>query len=256
VDLGLNGKVALVAGSTRGIGRAIAAAFATEGARVVVTGRNAADVNATVADLSSSAANRVMGHSADLSTTDGCRSAVDAAMSRWHRLDVVISNIGNGKGTRGWDVDDEEWAAKVQENLYPAIRIMRAAAPHLAVCRGVAVLVSSIAGIEALDAPIPYSTAKSALIALTKGLARSLAPQAVRVNAVAPGNILAPGGAWEERLARDRAGVETYINREVPLGRFGTAEEIADAVLFLASDRAAFVTGTCLIVDGGQTRAF
>ena len=117
-------------------------------------------------------------------------------------------------------------------------------------------LMASIAGVEALETPLPYAAAKAAVIALAKGLARDLASQAIRVNAIAPGNILAPGGPWEQRLQRDRAAVEAYIAREVPLRRFGTPEEIADAVAFLVSERASFITGTCLVADGGQTRSF
>jgi 3-oxoacyl-[acyl-carrier protein] reductase len=249
--------VALVAGSTRGIGRAIAGRLVAEGTRVLVTGRDVDAVDATVADLSRSAPDLVAGRAGDLSKSEECVAAVDDVMARWQRLHIVVSNIGTGSGTRGWNVDDDEWADRIEQNLYPAIRIVRAAAPHLAAGGGGAVvLVASIAGIEALEAPLPYAAAKAAVIALAKGLARDLAPQAIRVNAIAPGNILVPGGPWEQRLQRDRAAVETYIAREVPLGRFGTPEEIADSVAFLASDRASFITGTCLVADGGQTRSF
>ena len=256
MNLGLAGRVALVAGSTRGIGRAIAGRLVAEGTRVFVTGRNASAVDATVADLSRVGPELVAGRAGNLSTKE-CLAAVDAVMARWQGLRIVVSNIGTGSGTRGWNVGDDEWADRVEQNLYSAIRIVRAAAPQLAAGGGgAAVLVASIAGVEALEAPLPYAAAKAALIALAKGLARDLAPQAVRVNVIAPGNILAPGGPWEQRIHRDRAAVEAYIAREVPLGRFGTPEEIADAVAFLASDRASFITGTCLVADGGQTRSF
>jgi 3-oxoacyl-[acyl-carrier protein] reductase len=257
VNLGLTGKVAIVAGSTRGIGRAIAGRLVAEGTRVLVTGRDAHSVEATVADLSRGAPDLVAGRAGDLSTSEECRAAVDDVIARWQRLDIVVSNIGTGSGTRGWNVGDDEWADRIEQNLYPAIRIVRAAAPHLTSGPGSAVvLVASIAGVEALEAPLPYASAKAAVIALAKGLARDLAPKAIRVNAIAPGNILAPGGPWDQRLQRDRAAVEAYIAREVPLGRFGAPEEIADAVAFLVSDRASFITGTCLVADGGQTRSF
>jgi len=257
VNLGLADKVALVAGSTRGIGRAIAGRLVDEGARVFVSGRNAEAVEATVADLSRGGSDRVAGRAGDLSKSEECVAAVEAAIARWQRLHIVVSNIGTGSGTRGWNVGDDEWADRIEQNLYPAIRIVRAAAPHLAAGGGGAVvLVASIAGVEALEAPLPYTAAKAAVIALAKGLARDLAPQAIRVNAIAPGNILVAGGGWEQRLHRDRAAVEAYIAREVPLGRFGAPEEIADAVAFLVSDRASFINGTCLVADGGQTRSF
>src|SRR3954452_12123115 len=121
--------------------------------------------------------------------------------------------------------------------------------------RGSIVLVSSIAGLESLGAPIPYGTAKAALEHYAKDLSRRVGRHGVRVNTVAPGNILFPGGTWQRKLDADPAGVQSMIAAEVPLGRFGTPMEIGSAVAFLASDRAAFITGACMVVDGGQTRA-
>jgi len=257
MKLELGGKVVLVGGSTRGIGRAIAATFVTEGAHVMVTGRHAPRVDATVTDLSAGSPNCVSGRTLDLTTTAGCQEAVAATVERWGRLDVTIANVGTGGGTRGWEASDEEWATVVEQNLYSASRLVRAAIPHMvAVGGGTIIMISSIAGVEALEAPIPYSVAKAGIQVMARNLARSLAQSGVRVNAVAPGNVLSPGGSWEERMTRDSEAVERYIKREVPLGRFGRPEEIADVVVFLASDRAAFITGTCVVADGGQTHVY
>ncbi len=120
---------------------------------------------------------------------------------------------------------------------------------------GSIVLVASIVGLESTRAPLPYSAAKAAMVSYGKNLARQVGPFNVRVNSVAPGNILFPGGSWERHLAERRDEVLREIEAEVPLGRFGRAEEVADLIVFLSSDRAAFITGSCLVADGGQTRS-
>jgi len=120
---------------------------------------------------------------------------------------------------------------------------------------GAIVCISSICGIETLGAPVAYSAAKAGLNAYVSGMARPLAARNIRINAVAPGNILFPGGGWESKLQEDRAAVEAMLKREVAMGRFGKPEEIADAVLFLASCKASFITGTVLVADGGQIRS-
>ena len=258
MDLGLQDKVVVVAGSTRGIGRAIAATFLDEGAVATISGRHASDVSATVKDLAAAAgAGRVFGHVGDLSSTAGCEACVKAAQDRWGRLDVVVANIGDGAGTRGWDVGDEEWERRLDQNFYSAVRLARAALPAMTEAgSGSIVFISSIAGIEALDAPLPYTVSKAGLVPLARALARSLGPKNIRVNVVAPGNILCPGGTWATKMQQDRKAVLEYVRREVPLGRFGAPEEIASLVAFLASERSGFVSGTCVIADGGQIRSF
>jgi 3-oxoacyl-[acyl-carrier protein] reductase len=120
---------------------------------------------------------------------------------------------------------------------------------------GSIVLVASIAGVESTPAPLAYSAAKAAIVNYAKNLARELGPLNIRVNCVAPGNILFPGGSWEGHLARRRDEVLQMIEAEVPLRRFGQPEEIADLIAFLSSERASFITGSCVIADGGQTRS-
>jgi 3-oxoacyl-[acyl-carrier protein] reductase len=122
--------------------------------------------------------------------------------------------------------------------------------------RGSIVLIASIVGLESVNAPLPYSAAKAALISYAKNLGREVARRGVRVNAVAPGNVLFDGGSWARKLAENPDRVRQYIDREVPAGRFGAPAEIADLVAFLASDRATFITGACMVVDGGQTRSY
>ena len=255
MDLELTGTVALVTGSSRGIGRAVATAFAREGAAVVVTGRNAEDLDEARADLSAHAgADRVLAWQGDLTDATQIDNCVAATLERFGRLDAVVAAVGGGAGTRGWDVDPGETETLLAANLFAGLQVARATAPHLLQQEGASLtFVGSIAGIESIDAPIAYGAAKAGLIAAAKSLARELAPQ-VRVNVVAPGNVLAPGGTWERKLREDGKAVAEMLERDVPLRRLGAPEEIADAVVFLASKRASFVTGTCLVVDGGQTR--
>ena len=148
---------------------------------------------------------------------------------------------------------DAEWRRVLDINLFSALNMIAAARPNMR--RGGAIVcISSIAGLAALGAPVAYSAAKAALNAAVKGLARPLAGEGLRINAVAPGNILFPGGTWDRKLAENRAGVEAMLARDVALGRLGAPADIAALTVFLASPRASFITGTVQVVDGGQLR--
>lgn len=251
MDLELNGKVVLVAGSSRGIGLAIAEAFLQEGASVIVTGRREEPLAAAVEQLGN--AEHVLAWCGDAGDPEQIPALLAAARERFGGVDVVVANVGSGRGTRGWDVSADEWVSALQTNLLGSMNLARDVAPLLLERDGSSLtVISSIAGIESIGAPVPYEAAKAALVHAAKALSRSLAP--VRVNVVAPGNVLFPGGRWEELLNEDREKVEAMLRSDVPLGRFGVPGEIADAVLFLSSARAAFVTGACLVVDGGQSR--
>lgn len=259
MDLALRDKVVLVTGSTRGIGRAIAEGFLAEGARVAITGRDAERVRDTAAWLAkSSGQDRVLGLEADFTAGD---EAVAAVLQRAHRelgaLDIVVANVGGGRGLSVIDADVREWERMIGLNLISAAVTARHAASLFPSGGGSIVLIASIAGMEALPAPASYIAAKAGLVALGKALARELAPRRIRVNVVSPGNVLHPGGSWEERMRNDPDSTARYIESEVPLRRFGAAAEIAAAVVFLASERVAgFITGANLVVDGGQTRGF
>ena len=257
MNLGLQNKVALVTGSSRGIGRAIALGFAAEGAKVAVTGRTRSDVLATAAEIDLIAGKgSALPFVGDLRKESQVRKCVQSVSRHWGRLDALVANMGSGRGVRGWQADSKEWTRLLDLNLLGAAQAARAAVPHLAKGgNGSIVFVSSIAGLERLGAPLAYESAKAAVLALSKSLSKDLAAQGIRVNAVAPGNILFPGGTWEKHLQAAKAKVSGFIRSEVPLQRFGHPEEVAAAVLFLASSQASFITGSCLVVDGGQTRA-
>jgi 3-oxoacyl-[acyl-carrier protein] reductase len=258
VDLELHDQVAFIAGSSRGIGKAIARRFLQEGSRVVISGRDGETLAQGEKELAAQfPAARIMPVQGDLTQTQAIREALAQVRERWGRLDALVANIGSGRGTPGWQIDGSAWTEAFETNLQSAVRIAtEALAQMIAAKRGSIVVVSSIAGVESNPAPLPYSCAKTALIAYTKNLARQVAGSGVRVNAVAPGNIFFEGGSWEKRLEANRETVLKYIADEVPMQRFGTPEEIADLVVFLSSPRASFITGACVIADGGQTRTF
>jgi len=246
VDLGLAGRTALVTGATRGIGLAIARGLAAEGARVVVVARSAADVERLAADLQG------RGVAADLTSEAGCHAALAACQGR---LDILVNNLGLRSGS-GWaDTGVAQFEQGMAGNLYPAARLSLLALPLMRERGwGRIVVISSIFGREAGGAPA-YNAAKAAEISLVTSLAREVARQGITVNAVAPGSILFAGGSWWRRREADQPAIATFVERELPLGRFGTPEEVADAVTYLCSERAALVNGACLPVDGGQSRS-
>ena len=256
MDLGLRDKVVVVAGSSRGIGYAIAEGFLAEGARVAVSGREREPLELAASELAQRHGNdRVAWSAGDLAVPEARESLLEATRERLGAPDCVVLNVGTGSGKAGWEVDPEDWARSFDANLWTSVRMAESALPGLLERdAGSLVFVASIVGVESVSAPLPYSTAKSALVTYAKGLARELGPRGVRVNCVAPGNVLFPGGSWDEKVQADPERWHGYVETEVPLGRFGDPAEIAAAVVFLASEPAAFITGECLVVDGGQTR--
>lgn len=256
MDLGLSGKVAFVAGSSRGIGRAIARAFLAEGSRVVITGRRPEPLTETmVAFEREFSPECVLAIPGDLSQPETITEALASIRARWGSIDCLVANVGSGTAKPGWDLAETDWQAVFEVNFWTSRRLAEAVLPELTQARrGSIIFIASIAGVESVSAPLSYSAAKAALVNYSKDLARQVGPCNVRVNCVAPGNILFPGGSWEKKLAERPEHFRRYIETEVPLQRFGRPEEIADLVVFLSSDRAAFITGACVVADGGQTR--
>lgn len=256
MELGLTGKLCLVSGASRGIGRSIALALAREGARVAAVARGQADLETIAQHLDAAGGGPHTTIVADVATAEGAKLAVDRCVHALGGIDVVIANVGKSFARNAHDMTDEDLATSLDVNLWTAARVAQLAVPHLVERGGGAItMISSIFGREAGGAP-GYNVAKAAVIALAKALARDYAKDGIRVNSVAPGSILFPGGGWDRRQKADPQGIAEFVAREIPSGRFGTPEEVADVVAFLASPRARWINGACIVVDGGQSRAF
>ena len=256
MDLGLAGKRALVAGASRGIGKAIAHALAAEGARVVVVARGADELEEVRAALPPGSGADHVAIVADVSSADGASAAVDGAAAELGGLDVAVANVGKSFARKAADMDDDDLARSLDVNLWTSARVAQRAVPHLRRAGGGSiVLISSIWGREAGGAP-GYNVAKAGVVALGKALARDFGGEGIRVNSVAPGSILFPGGGWDKRRQADPEGIAAFVARDIPSRRFGTPEEVAAVVAFLASPRSSWVNGACVVVDGGQSRAF
>jgi 3-oxoacyl-[acyl-carrier protein] reductase len=258
MDFRLKNQVAFVAGSSRGIGKAIAVALLREGCRVCISGRTAEPLSNTLAELQSEFADEcVISYCGDLTDPDTVEQALRTTHDRWHRLDVAVANLGSGSGKPGWQLESEEWERLFRLNFWGSVNLAQAAIPLLAENQhGALLFIASITAVEATPAPLPYSAAKAALVNYSKNLAGRVANLGIRVNCIAPGNVLFPGGTWERHLEKDKNKVMQMIASSVPLARFGTPEEIANIAVFLCSDAATFITGACFKADGGQTRSY
>jgi len=256
MDLGLQDKVALVTGSSRGLGLASAKALAAEGARVMLTARGVEQL-ARAADevVALSSADAVRTTAADLATASGVEHAVASTVDAFGRLDILVNNVGLGRGAGLLDTNDAEWAEALDQTLYPSIRASRLAVPHMRKKGGgVIIFITSIWGRES-GGRMTYNAVKAAETSLAKSLAQQLARDNIRVVSVAPGSILFPGGSWHKRQQADPAGIDEFIRRDLPFGRFGRAEEVGDVVAFLASPRASWVSGASVVVDGCQSKS-
>ncbi|HEX3848280.1 MAG TPA: SDR family oxidoreductase [Steroidobacteraceae bacterium] len=258
MELGLERQVAFVAGSSRGIGHAIAAALLREGASVVLTGRDEESLRGAQARLEEAhGRDRVLGICGDMTQGAAIDAAVEGTLRHFGRIDHLIANVGGGSGVPGWNQPQDQWQRLFELNFFASMRLTQAVLPHFLGngAGGTLLYVASIAGIEATGAPLPYSAAKAALINYAKNLARQLGDRNVRVNSIAPGNIWFEGGTWAAHMAQRPEAVAAMLQAEVPQRRLGQVDEVASLAVYLCSRLAAFCTGACYVVDGGQTRS-
>jgi len=248
MDLGLHGKKALITGGSRGIGRAIAEALAAEGCDLAICSRGADGVEAARKSLESRGV-RVYAKAVDVGDKAALEGFVADAIEELGGLDTLVSNPSGGNG-----VDEAAWKGNFDVDLMGAVRSVNAAVPALAKSDcGSITFISSTAAVETFMGPTSYNAIKAALITHANGLSQALAPRGIRVNTVSPGPIMIEGGAWDMIKTHNAAMYEGTL-KQIPIGALGTAAQVADAVVFLASPRSAFTTGVNFVIDGGFTK--
>ena len=242
-------KNVVIIGGTKGIGLSMSNKFLHEKNIVHIISRNRAK------NLEQDLGKKVFFYNCDATKTDELSLVRKKILKNSDgNIDIVICNVGNGSGSNKYIQDFDEWDESWQTNFNSPVFSSRIFLDDLKKTKGVLLFITSIAGIEDLGAPVSYSVAKSAIESYSKILARRLGPD-VRVNSIAPGNIFIQDGTWDKKLKDNPVAVKKMIESQVPLKRFGKPEEVSELAFFLCSDKASFITGSCFVIDGGQTKA-
>jgi 3-oxoacyl-[acyl-carrier protein] reductase len=258
MDLGLRDKVAIITGSSRGLGLATARSLAAEGCRVCICARGEDRLREAAREITGPGGDEsaVLAVPADVSRLGDVQLVVERTVATFGGVDILVNNVGLAAGGGLLDTPDEIWQEALDQTLFPAVRASRLVVPHMQRRGGGSiVIIASIFGREA-GGRMTYNAVKAAEISLAKSLAQQLASSNIRVNSVSPGSILFEGGSWWRRQQADPAGIAEFVQRELPFGRFGRPEEVADVVAFVCSPRASWISGTSIVVDGCQSRSF
>jgi 3-oxoacyl-[acyl-carrier protein] reductase len=256
MDLGLKDKVAVVTGGSRGIGKGIALGLAKEGCRLAIIARNEGELLNAVEEIKKSNV-EAFGFTGDITKEEDVDQFSKDVLKKFGQVDILVNNVGGNKRNLFENTSLQDWRDIMDINLLSHVKVSHSFLPAMKKQgSGAVIFISSIFGRESGGPTLSiYNSSKSALISLAKVMATELVSEGIRVNSVAPGSIRFPGGSWDKRCIDDPEGMAEFINKELPIGRFGTVEEIANVVCFLASDRASLVTGACINADGGQSHS-
>lgn len=254
LDLGLGGKVAIVTGGSEGLGRATAARLAAEGARVAICARRKDVLERAAADIRRATGGAVLARSTDVTKADEVEAFVNAVVAEFGGVDILVNNAGTSAAAPFLDVDDRTWLADLELKLMGAIRCCRLVIPHMKRRGGGRIVnVTTVGGKAPAARSLPTSVTRAAGINLTKSLAHEYAADRILVNTICLG--LVKSAQWERRAKGDLEGYYREVAKRVPVGRVGEAEEFADLVAFLVSERAGYITGTAVNFDGGASAA-
>jgi len=247
--LNLDSKVVVVTGSSSGIGLQIAKEFIEEGAHVILNGRDGHKANDVAREIGAKGV-----FVGDLTVQETCNEFVTYVEETFGRLDHLVCNVGSGTSVPVGQETTEEWERVLKINLFSTTQMVKAALQPLIDSKGTIVCISSICGLAALGCPIAYSGAKAALQSYVKNQSKYLGQFGVRINSVVPGNILFENSVWERKLAASKLAVQNMLDSQVALAKLGRPEDVSALTVFLSSERAAFITGSECIVDGGQLK--
>ncbi len=246
----------MITASTNGIGYASARMFLEEGAHVVLNGRNKDTLQSRCTILKREFGDEYVSYFCGDATKENDIIELKNCVQRMYgKIDCLVANVGSGRSLVEDKLNSNEWENSFQINLFSSVKLIHAFHEMWDVQKGGSiVLLSSLAACDRIGAPYAYAAAKEGIRVLTKYLSDDYASKNIRVNCVIPGNVLFPSGRWEELIAFDKEGIQNYIQKNVPMKRFAQPQEIAAAIVFLSSTPASFITGTSLVVDGGQKR--
>ena len=235
-------KKILIFGGTGTIGFSIAKNLEDEGCIVISNGRRKCPKKSNYLK-------------ADVTKINDCKKLISDIKKKYGKLDILVCNVGSGKAVPTGKETIRDWEKMFSLNFYSSINLIKFAENELKKTKGSIICISSIAGVETTNAPITYSVAKSALNSYVKNTSKRLSKYNIRINAVAPGNIIFNGSTWETKMKNNPSKVKKMLKDNVSMNRFGTTNEISNLVTFLSSEMASFITGSIYVVDGGQTRS-